>query len=419
MYLTLLCLGATLAHLYGIHLRPSEPACRPRDYATGNWVPKDPPLQPNSSVVDVFQASGFEGCAQMWFKPHWFFGTKLDMNMEEYRWNAAQYRWKSDSEVCEREAKTEAMDLLQDLVSRGGWLLMGDSLSEQHFFSLGCTLFPHVEVRWGVGWQEQFMYLNPNSPALASLVLPANFSIEKTPIISQFRTDHGFEKQELYDIYAATPQANVTPASQLFTSYPVQSPPIDNYFQHFTDPANHYSTLIFSTAGHYTVREFAFPDGQPAILPFYEAVATTWADRAAEYLRNDTAGREVIVRAASSGHDDCHSHMAPLKEMGEPPKSYNWAEIPKMNAIFEDVVEKVNHPRLHFLPIEQPGQLRPDGHSGDCLHMAVGVGIFEGYTDYLAYFLRSRTPLPRASATTSRPSESRDPLDWAKVDPPQ
>jgi len=29
-------------------------------------------------------------------------------------------------------------------------------------------------------------------------------------------------------------------------------------------------------------------------------------------------------------------------------------------------------------------------HSEDCLHYAVGTGVFEGWTDYIAYFLRSR-----------------------------
>ncbi|GAA6008992.1 uncharacterized protein JCM10292_001750 [Rhodotorula paludigena] len=394
---SLLLLAPPTAHLSAylpVQLRGAHATgCSAEAWSAGRWVPKDPPLTPNATAVDVFAASGFEGCTQDWFKPHWFLHTKeADWpNMDQYRWNAAQWRWKSDSEVCEADVRrSKAEELLQELVGKGGWILLGDSLSEQHFFSLGCVLFPHVYAVWGSGWWEQHMYIRADSPLLETLDLPPGFDASTTPIISNLRTDHGFTKEELIDIYESTPQSATVPTSQLFTDYPVQSFPIDDYLSRFFNATYNYHALIFSAAAHFTPREFAFPGGQPAIAPFYEAVVQNWTDVALEYLAEDASDREIVVRGASSGHDNCHEHMEPFVDEWLRAESYNWAEIPKYNNVFKAMIEKANHPRLSFLSLERPSQLRPDAHSEDCLHFAVGTGVFEGWTDYLAYFLRSR-----------------------------
>ncbi|TNY21686.1 hypothetical protein DMC30DRAFT_394432 [Rhodotorula diobovata] len=376
--------------------------CTAQQWSAGSWVPKDPPLTPNASTVDVLAASGFAGATQAWFKPYWFLHTKPGdwLNMGEYRWRAAQWRWQaggpgSDGDVCRREVvPTQAVQLLQELVTRGGWLVVGDSLAEQHFFSLGCVLFPHVTVTWGAGWWEQNMYLAPDAPILSSLVLPDGFDVAKTPLITNLRSDHGFTKPELVSIYESSPHSADTPSSQLFTDYPVQSPSIDEYLARFFAPEHRYHALVFSTAAHFTPREFAFRGGQAAIAPFFQTIARRWVDVAREYLDRDepTGTREIIVRGASSGHDACHERVGgPLNASETPAQtSYNWGEIPRYNKVFEDLVEKADHPRLSYLTLERPSQLRPDAHSEDCLHYAVGTGVFEGWTDYISYFLRSR-----------------------------
>lgn len=107
--------------------------CTAQQWSAGSWVPKDPPLTPNASTVDVLAASGFAGATQAWFKPYWFLHTKPGdwLNMGEYRWRAAQWRWQaggpgSDGDVCRREVvPTQAVQLLQELVTRGGWLVVG------------------------------------------------------------------------------------------------------------------------------------------------------------------------------------------------------------------------------------------------------------------------------------------------------
>ncbi|GAA6051911.1 hypothetical protein JCM3770_006571 [Rhodotorula araucariae] len=370
--------------------------CSASDWSGGTWVPKDPPLLPNATVIDVLAASGFTGVTQDWFKPHWFLHSKAGdfLNMDEYRWHAAQWRWEAGTETCRAEVRpSRADELLQELVTRGGWVILGDSLAEQHFFSLGCVLFPHVYVVWGAGWWEQHMYLKPDAAILSGLDLPASFNVATTPLISNLRTDHGFTKPELISIYEATPQSAETPVSQLFTDYPVQSPPINEYLARFFEPEHNYHALVFSTAAHFTPREFAFPAGQPAIAPFYEAVVRRWVTVARAALDDDAGGtREIIVRGASSGHDECHARLAGPLNATETPRqeSYNWGEIARYNDVFEGIVAEANHSRLSYLALERPSQLRPDAHSEDCLHFAVGTGVFEGWTDYIAYFLRSR-----------------------------
>lgn len=214
-----------------------------------------------------------------------------------------------------------------------------DSLAEQHFFSLGCVLFPHVTVTWGAGWWEQNMYLAPDAPILSSLVLPDGFDVAKTPLITNLRSDHGFTKPELVSIYESSPHSADTPSSQLFTDYPVQSPSIDEYLARFFAPEHRYHALVFSTAAHFTPREFAFRGGQAAIAPFFQTIARRWVDVAREYLDRDepTGTREIIVRGASSGHDACHERVGgPLNASETPAQtSYNWGEIPRYNKVFE------------------------------------------------------------------------------------
>ena len=109
---------------------PTRP-CTATEWSSGAWVPKDPPLTPNATAVDVLAASGFRGVTQAWFKPAWFLHTKpgdwLHMGEDGYRWRAAQWAWQAGGrDVCRDEVgPTEGEELLRELVERGGWLIVG------------------------------------------------------------------------------------------------------------------------------------------------------------------------------------------------------------------------------------------------------------------------------------------------------
>lgn len=114
--------------------------------------------------------------------------------------------------------------LVRQLVEGGGWMLIGgklergprggaserlmrndmpDSITEEHFFSLSCELFPHVRVEWhpnlalfrpsmsknpALGVFHQSLYLRQDSPLIPSLNLPSDFSFADTPLITNIRS---------------------------------------------------------------------------------------------------------------------------------------------------------------------------------------------------------------------------------------
>lgn len=163
-----------------------------------------------------------------------------------------------------------------------------------------------------------------------------------------------------------------------------------DYFPIFLSPAPlNYHTLIVSTGGHWSEKLFSSiappaPETNatesaedehpllPLIANLFRATMDNWAYQAGVYLESPqakTREREVIVRPYLPGDDNCHSEetlsggpQSQPRELG-PWTSYNWAWIPKFNALFEGAVSARNHARLNYLPIERPGRLRPDAVS--------------------------------------------------------
>lgn len=59
-----------------------------------------------------------------------------------------------------------------------------------------------------------------------------------------------------------------------------------------------------------------------------------WVKEAGRWLEGDERGREVLFRASSAGHDECHEARRPTNEVGENPETrFNWAWIPKINEV--------------------------------------------------------------------------------------
>lgn len=98
--------------------RAAPDSCTPAQYSVGEWTSKPSSLDQSS----VFAASGFAGCRST-FVPSWHLATEPDMSMGAYRRQAAQWEWVPSS-GCTKDAFSVER-LVQDLVQRGGWLLVG------------------------------------------------------------------------------------------------------------------------------------------------------------------------------------------------------------------------------------------------------------------------------------------------------
>jgi len=111
--------------------------------------------------------------------------------------------------------------------------------------------------------------------------------------------------------------------------------------------------------------------------------------------------REVVIRPYLPGDDACHTKEVLWTEPLTQPRdlkgaSYNWEWIPKFNALFKEAARQRDHPNIHYVDIERPGRLRPDAHAlSDCLHLTVGAGVIEGWTQYIHYYTRMHLPLLR------------------------
>lgn len=207
---------------------------------------------------------------------------------------------------------------------------------------------PYFDRAW-----PQHLYLNPSSPLVPSLSLPANFSIEKTPLVTFRRVDLLLEKQELIDLHRElyNPPANFS----LFSEEGFWSLSPKEYMPIFTAPAPeaNYGTLIASTGGHWTTTLLhGFHDeskehsgyGIFDVLEFFEKAMQKWAKDVQDALyadqRNGNLGvkipRKVVVRAYLPGHEDCRNIYEPWTYW-HPYKWnwYNWAWIGNFNQVFQ------------------------------------------------------------------------------------
>ncbi|KAM0750152.1 hypothetical protein T439DRAFT_326112 [Meredithblackwellia eburnea MCA 4105] len=374
-------------------------SCSPMDYSRGTWVLKDPPLHANTSHVTVFEASNFVGCRYD-YKPYWNFGTHFsletaardekELEMTEYRWNGSQWRWKPEKESCKQVDALKPETLVRDLVQNGGWLLLGDSVTHQHFFSLSCFLYEHVRYQRQRGKGQ--LFLRPDTHLYNSSTLPSTFNFQQ-PLVSFIRTDHGFDRGELEELYdRLTPKAERVKGA--VAKHKLESASFTFQLETFLDPAANYQALIFSTGAHFSALHF-HTEGLGNTLVFFKRLVGEWVDRMAEALRTDgSTTKRVLVRAATSGHDDCHNHTMPYKKLHDwDQKLYNWGWMGRFNEAFRDAVVDANNSQINFISIDDPQRLRPDGHTNDCMHVGVGLGIIEGWSNYVYYHLNSTRSL--------------------------
>ncbi|KAJ7163783.1 hypothetical protein C8R43DRAFT_988637 [Mycena crocata] len=408
---TLLMAGHTV--FYSIMASPSAfsffgGTCSPRSYANGEWVYN--PRTSNTSMShpdDVLHFAGFEGCASS--REYYWHLSADDKKLRDRFPDVNSWRWQPD----ERECKIEDMhqeDLVSELVEQGGWLLIGDSITEGHFFSLSCVLYPHVRATpdyienpyFDRAWPQN-LYLDPDSPLIPKLTLPDGFSVANTPLVTFRRVDLLLGKQQLVDLHHSlyVESANFS----LFSDEATWSLDSAEYMNIFTAPLpqGNYKTMVVSTAGHWTTTLFSgYRDedqaetgyGIEGLLKFFGHAATRWATNVQEMLiedrqRNPRRNRQVVVRAYLPGHEDCHQELQPWDEIKPMVWNWwNWGSIWEFNEVFERVLTNPKYPDIHYLAIDHPARLRPDAHvPSDCLHIMSGAGVLEGWSHYIFHFV--------------------------------
>jgi hypothetical protein len=413
----LILLGSFFSFLlfffYSTPLSPKlrhQSSCSPRDYADGKWV-FYPRTNANKMTApdDAIRFSGFQGCAS---SREFFWHLASDRENQWDRFPAAHsWQW-SPGPDCKGMSVFHPQALLKHLVEDGGWLLVGDSVTENHFFSLSCILYPHV-----LGYpdysspahfdraQIQHLYLNPDSPLVNSLHPPAGFNITQTPLVSFRRVDLLLTQKELIAMYhTANPDAPKD--FEMFSDEATWTLSPSVYLEQFTAPLpeSNYRTMVVSTAGHWTTNLFrGFWNetknedgfGMDRLIEFFEAAMSQWANEVQttlqEHERAGNGKRRAVVRAYLPGHEDCHDHRIPWIEIQPFVWNWwNWANIKDFNKVFEKVLSARRlYPDVHFLPIDRPGRLRPDAHaSGDCLHIMTGAGVLEGWSEYIWHFVK-------------------------------
>ncbi|GLB45042.1 hypothetical protein LshimejAT787_1901200 [Lyophyllum shimeji] len=388
--------------------------CPARAYANGQWT--GPHYLTNDRIMtnetQALAFAGFEGCASS-REFDWHLASDNEEQFDRFP-DAQSYRWTvGPKDGCEGLEELNKEKMVRDMVEQGGWLLLGDSITEGHFFSLSCVLYPHVVATpvytpksyFDRTWPQN-LYLNPDSPLVKDLYLPPGFNMTGTPLVTFRRVDLLLTKEELVDLHN-TLHPDTTADFSLFSEEAVWSLSPTYYMPLFFE--GNYSTMVVSTGGHWTTTLFGgYGKDKPAafhgaklgidgVLDFFGHAMRKWADDVQgalkEAARKDEGKRkrQVLVRAYLPGHDACHGNKKPWKEVYTPLwASYNWGSIWRYNEVFENIITDVpeKYPDLHYLAIERPGRLRPDAHAtGDCLHIMVGAGVMEGWTHYIWHYV--------------------------------
>ncbi|KAF8513175.1 hypothetical protein BU17DRAFT_53470 [Hysterangium stoloniferum] len=390
--------------------------CTPDAFASGRWSRK-PDVHPLSDTSQIMNASGFLGCAKKAEE-----GLQLGLDWDEeheslllpWRGNVSAYDWIPGAS-CEGYNKPEPTDILRQLVEDGGWLLLGDSISDGHFFTISCILYPHVRADPEYPFDrdgKQHLYLSRSSSLITQLKYPSGFDIDKTPLVTFQRVDLLLGKATLKALYLNKSSSASPP--ELFSEQLVWAPDPAIYLPFFlgTLPYN-YQTLILNTAGHWVTSLFmGFANhnesegyGLAPLLEFFGDAMDILLRNLSDALedaneRDQWLGgrrlkeRQVIIRAYNPGHPNCHNAEVLLGGPVDPyPEDnlkglWNWWWIRKFNDVFKDRVLKLEHPNINFLSLDPIGRSRPDGHvTADCLHVLTGSGVPETWTQYISYFL--------------------------------
>ncbi|KAK0505326.1 hypothetical protein EDD18DRAFT_1128744 [Armillaria luteobubalina] len=387
-------------------------SCPPEEYSNGQWVYDTSATNRSMAAQsDALEFSGFQGCASS-REFYWHLGAG-EKEEEQRRFpRVTNWRWQPSPQCTTREFSAEAM--VRDLVEQGGWLLLGDSITEGQFFSLSCMLFPHVIATpdyiknpyFDRAWPQN-LYINPESLFIHKLRFPPGFDITITPLVTFRRVDLLLEQRELVELHRVLhdPPEDFS----LFSEEQAWNLSPDYYLQLFAAPlpeAN-YGNMILSTGGHWTTTLFSgYRDeskeeqgfGIDGVISFFREAMSFWADQIqsgmrsmdGQVLANGKRGRrQVVVRAYLPGHEDCHKAQEPWTEI-QPWiwRWFNWANIEEYNQVFQDVLSNAQYPDIHFLPIDRPARLRPDAHvTSDCLHIMTGAGVLEGWSHYTWHYL--------------------------------
>ncbi|XP_006457300.1 hypothetical protein AGABI2DRAFT_229641 [Agaricus bisporus var. bisporus H97] len=396
-----------------------KPTCSPESYSNGTWSFRPRTNQTSlTSKEDALMFAGFDGCASS-REVDWHLAIDVGEKWDRFP-DVSSWEW-VPGETCQGLRQFDSAALVKELVEDGGWLLIGDSVTENHFFSISCSLYPHVIATpyyapgssWDRGWPQN-LYLNPNSPIISSIAFPPGFNITGTPLVTFRRIDILFSKAELNALYH-TNHPYFSPNDTLFGDEGVWTSPIREYLDLFFSPIpkGNYGTMIVSTGGHWTTRVFEyFLDkdkedsgyGIDNVLEFFEFAMLQWTAEVQTEIwkeqkrlgvKSRTKAKKVVVRAYLPGHEDCHSFRKAWTEI-EPFKWnwFNWGSIWDFNARFENILSlRKKYPDIYFLPIDRPARLRPDAHAaGDCLHYMTGAGVLEGWTHYLWHFISREVP---------------------------
>ncbi|KXN85845.1 hypothetical protein AN958_10789 [Leucoagaricus sp. SymC.cos] len=397
-----------------------RPTCSPESYSNGSWV-----LRPRTNATsmtakeEALDFAGFSGCASS-REYDWHLATDTLEQWDRFP-KVSSYEW-VPGDTCQGLRPLDGATLVKELVEEGGWLLVGDSVTENHYFSLSCILYPHVIAtpyyapgqNWDRGWPQN-LYLNPNSSVVKDITFPPNFNISSTPLVTFRRIDILFSKAELNALYHLK-HPHFSPNDTLFSEEGVWTMPIHDYLDIFFSPlpkAN-YGTMVVSTGGHWTTTLFSyFRDeekkdsgyGIDGVLEFFEFAMESWAaevqtaiwkeERRLGLKRVRKGKKKVVVRAYLPGHEDCHAHREAWTEvMPFVWNWYNWGNIWDFNARFQKILTATKKfPNIYFLSIDRPARLRPDAHAtGDCLHILTGAGVLEGWTHYIWQFISRESP---------------------------
>ncbi|KDQ55677.1 hypothetical protein JAAARDRAFT_133460 [Jaapia argillacea MUCL 33604] len=373
---------------------------------------------------DALKFAGWEGCAAD-REFYWHLGSDTPEQWDRFP-NVSSWSW-TPEEGCDVRPLHNGQ-FVRDLVETGGWLLLGDSMTENHFFSLSCILYPHVIATpnytenpyYDRAW-AQHLYLSPSSPLVSALSFPPGFDITITPLVTFRRIDLLLSQPELVGLHHKlhADEESLTDNYTLFSDETTWNMSPSEYMPIFLAPlpeAN-YGTLIVSTGGHWTTTLFqGYRDesltssgyGILNLLSFFRESMDLFAsmvqkaineDRVRQAVQAKGAGRrvverKVVARAYLPGHEDCHSWREPWSVYKPFVWNwYNWAWIGDFNRVFEEVLSKPDYPNVHFLPIDTPALLRPDAHAtGDCLHIMTGTGVMEGWSHYIWHFVTKELP---------------------------
>ncbi|TEB28042.1 hypothetical protein FA13DRAFT_1755903 [Coprinellus micaceus] len=383
--------------------------------------------------LDAIKFAGFEGCASS-RQVAWALGADMPEQWDRFP-NVTSWDW-VPGEDCEGLEPWSKEKMVRHLVQDGGWLLIGDSVTENHFFSLSCLLHPHiiatpnynnplVKLTTNRG-SFQHLYLNPSSPLASPLypnpiTFPPGFSLSKTPLVTFRRVDILYTKEELVIMHQEL-HPSFPSSTHLFSGEETHTRSAKEALDLLTAPLpyGNYGTMVVSTGGHWTTTLFSgYRDGTKegwgvdGVVSFYEHVARRWVwevqDRLSSEMQKerdvmmDVPGRpgalssgpssrkrNVVIRPYLPGHDECREAKGVLKEvMVMEYEKYNWRHIWKYNHILETLLtDREVYPNIHYLSIDRPGRLRPEAHSArDCLHIMTGAGILEGWTRYIWHFV--------------------------------